>query len=281
MSKLIMSLTLVIVACSALCFAQKLPNIQENEGISKTIKVDGKITEPDFNFEAFNKATRLSYSIMNDDKNLYLALKSDESANIAKILMGGITFTFNPSGEKKKDNSYAVTFPVISRPSGVQWTRTPGGFVQRIGGEPPVGEQKLDTAAIAERRKKQLASFNEIKVTGFSIPDTLVSIYNKYGISTAINYDEKGNLIYEFSVPLQLMGLKIEDKKEFSYNVQINGRPIINPAQSAKNEGFEGRPGGGAKLVLKGGGSRGPVTLDPTMLEPTDFWGKYIPAAKR
>ncbi|HCN82336.1 MAG TPA: hypothetical protein DIT07_01770, partial [Sphingobacteriaceae bacterium] len=59
--------------------AQKLPNIQEASLRAPAgIKVDGKATEWNNQFQAYNKATEIFYTISNDDDKLYLAVQATD-----------------------------------------------------------------------------------------------------------------------------------------------------------------------------------------------------------
>lgn len=267
--------------CSAFCLpasAQKLPEVQEESIWSAApVKIDGKLAG-DAAFAAYNKRTLLSYSLSNDANNLYLVMSSADAAGSSKIMAGGITFTVNTSGKKKEKDAYAVTFPYVKRPERGQ---------RGVGGQGRMGpqgirqgqqNQALDSAAITERRKQQLSQFKEIKVGGFpEITDSLVSVFNEYGIKAGINYDKENNLVYELAIPLKLLSLDPAKGQEFSYNIKVNGRSFSAGA------GFGGRGAGGFGGMNGGGGNNNVVVrqgFDPSMLEPVDFWAKYALVSK-
>jgi hypothetical protein len=270
---------LLILGFSLFAAAQKIQNVQEN-GVWATIplKVDGKNNES--TFQAYNKSTLLSYSMSNDDKNLYLVVKSDDNANNNKIMMGGITFTINADGKKKEKDGFVLTYPVI-----VRGQRQRG---QGLGVRTQTGT--VDSAFLAMRRQ-QLTASKEIKVFGFkNIPDSLISIYNEYDISVAANFDNEGAFIYELAIPLNLLDLT--DRKDFAYNIKINGFQFgarsnygnaqVSERYSGRVEGgSEGRQGGEGRLRVsdgvQGGGRTG---FDPSAFLPTDFWAKYTLAKK-
>ena len=251
-------------------FAQKLPDTQEqSKWESNPVKIDGKIEN--LAFEAYNKNTKLNYTLSNDAKNLYLVIQSTD-AN--KILLGGISFTVNISGKKKDKDVPVITFPVIVRQSrGQGGQRGQGGFGgQRMG---QGGSGTIDSAAILERRKQQIAQFKEIKITGIpTITDTLISIYNEYGIKAAMSFDIKGLCSYEMSIPLNLLGINLDKPKELAYNIQVNGRQLGgNFGGGGFRAGNGGTFGGGG--AGNGGANRG--NFDLSMFEPTYFWAKYLP----
>ena len=71
--------------------AQKLPNVQK-DGVRApaNIRIDGKTTEWDNKFEAYNKATDVFYTISNDDNYLYVTVQATQAAIIRKIIGGGV-----------------------------------------------------------------------------------------------------------------------------------------------------------------------------------------------
>ncbi|MEO8947091.1 MAG: hypothetical protein ABI308_01690, partial [Mucilaginibacter sp.] len=96
------------------------------------VKIDGNLSEWNNDFEAYNKNTKLYYTMSNDDKYLYLAIKSTDATNNTKIIAGGITLAINTANKKKDKDAYTVTFPVVERPTRGQ--RGAGGFGGGAGG---------------------------------------------------------------------------------------------------------------------------------------------------
>lgn len=263
---------LFLLGLSTATFAQKIPNVQDKSVWNpEAIKIDGKTT--DDTFQASNKSTLLSYTMSNDDKNLYLVMKSSDNINNNKIMMGGITLVINADGKKKEKEAFSITYPVIVRQQG---QRGQGGGMRQPG-VTITSAASADSAAL-ERRKQQLAAAKEIKVFGFKdIQDSLISIYNEYEILAVSNFDKEGAFIYELAVPLKLLGLTL-NSKEFAYNIKINGIQF--------GGGFGGRMGGGQGGGGFGGGGFGGGQgggrggFDPSAFLPTDFWGKYTLAKK-
>ncbi|MHB8206545.1 hypothetical protein [Mucilaginibacter sp.] len=261
---------MLISLCSTLK-AQKTPGIQIGSvWAPATVKIDGKLTEWGETLKAYNKNVQLWYTIANDDKNIYLAIKSTDLDNNNKILAGGISFTVNTEGKKRTKNAFTTTFPIINRTGG----RTHGG---RRGG---FGQQDTpDTAAIVNQQKQALATSKEISALGFKeITDTLVSIYNEYGIKASASIDGKGVLVYELAIPLKLLQITADNQKELAYNVKVNGLQLSESGGFGggnNSGGGGGRSGGGGGGF--GGGFGGGKSADVSdMMSPTDFWGKYI-----
>jgi len=284
------------------CFhahAQKLNNTQEGSVIApERVKIDGKFTEWENTFGAYNKTTKLYYTLANDDKNLYLFVKSADPINNTKIMGGGVTLTINTTDKKKEENAFSVTFPIINRAS-MRGLRRPRGANQNT---------VQDSASLAEAaaaRKTAIASIKEISVLGFKeITDTLISIYNEYGIKAAANYDDQANLLFELAIPLKLLNISAANPKEFAYNIKVNGIQMgggnrnngggdgggrNNAGGGGFGGGGGGRNGGGGF----GGGGNGGGGFgggrnggggfgggNEELLSATDFWAKYTPAKK-
>lgn len=280
-----MKKTLTITALLALICAatqaqdKKLKDVQEvSLWAPAGVKADGKLIEWNDSFQAFNKATKLFYTISNDEKNVYLAIKSTDPMNNNKILAGGITIAVNTEGKKKVENTYSITYPVVAPLISIQRGGNPGGggqggrITMNIGGGGAAGGaggmrammggapgEPVDSAMLAAR-KKALLAYKEIKVAGFKdIADSLISLYNEHGIKTMANYDAEGNFLYEVAIPLKLMGLSAGSTNDLAYNVKVNGLQIPNLQNMANNidmAGGGGLGGGGADPGGPGGGPR-------------------------
>ncbi|MEO8885656.1 MAG: hypothetical protein ABI367_06300 [Mucilaginibacter sp.] len=305
-------------------FAQdsKLKNEQPEAGIwAQPIKVDGNLKEWNDSFQAYNKQTKLFYTISNDDKMLYLVVRSTDMQTSNKIGAGGISFIINTDGKKKDKDAFKITYPVIARTAGGGFggfggpggARGGGGAPGGFGGGRPDGARGFnatpDSATLAARHKTVIDGAKEIKIFGFKdITDSLVSIYNEYGIKAALGYDAAGNYGYELAIPLKLLNISTENNKGFAYDIKVNGitRPDFGqrdgnpggggpggggpggggpggggPGGGGPGGGFGGGPGGGGPGGGFGGPGGGgmPAGLND-MFAATDFWGKYILAKK-
>jgi hypothetical protein len=331
-------ITALTLLASQQLFAQdtKIKSEQPETGVwAEKVKVDGKLTEWNDNFQAYNKATKLFYTVSNDDKSLYLVVKSTDMQTSNKIAAGGITLAINTEGKKKDKDVYSVSFPVAAAtanggfggmggfggaPGGggapgaiaVVGGFGGGGFGGGPGGPGGMRNFTPDSATLAANRKKTLDAAKEIKVFGFKdVTDSLISIYNEYGIKAGIGYDAQGNYTYELAVPLKLLNLTA-DGKAIAYNIKVNGmvmpdfvRRMEGGGAGGPGGGFAagggapgggggpggafggggaGGPGGGAGGPGGGfaGGGRGPGGGGgmAEMFAATDFWGKYILAKK-
>jgi hypothetical protein len=298
-------LTLLTLLTGAFCsYAQaqkkevQATNLQAPDGI----KIDGKLTEWGFDFQAYNKATKIYYSMANDDKNLYLVVKSKDKINITKVLGGGISLIINTADKKKDKDAFVITFPIPPARSAMRGIRGAGrgGFG---GSQTP---EQIDSATRVAH-KTALGLIREIGVLGFKdITDSTISIYNEYGIKAAAGFDEEDSFVCELAVPLKLLSLSAEDPKEFAYNLKVNGVNMGNRNRGGDNGGegggfggngggrngggaaggggFAGGGGGGARAGRGGGGggnfgggnNNNGITTMEELTTATDFWGKYI-----
>jgi hypothetical protein len=129
----------------------------------------------------------------------------------------------------------------------------------------------------------------KIAVSGFKdISEDDMPTANTYGIQVAIDYDQKGNLVYEEAIPLALFHAGDLAKNEWSFNIKINGvehNNANNDMQTGISQQIVGVPagsrGGGSTGGSGGRGSGKRGTLDTPTFQanettPTiDFWGKF------
>jgi hypothetical protein len=273
-------MVLLLTGFGTVSQAQKVNELQEVSIFAPhAIKIDGKNFEWKESDFSVNKRTDLSYIISNDEKNLYLIIKSTNLTNNSKILAGGITFSVNPDGKKKEKESITLTYPLPA-----QNQRRQGGGGVRVMGMPmggggPQDVKQRDSFMVA-RQKTQLAAAKEIRIKGFkNTTDTLVSIYNEYGIKAFANIEKDNSFFYEVAIPLEALGISVDAPREFAYNIKLNGlqmagfdggRSVVVGAPG----GGRGNSGGGGGGRGGFGGGRGGIDFQ-AMISPTDFWGKY------
>ncbi|RZA02427.1 MAG: hypothetical protein EOP47_06950 [Sphingobacteriaceae bacterium] len=293
LSQSVNKLSLVLLATASVLSAQaqKLPSVQEASlPAPANVKIDARLTEWGDQLQAYNKTVDLGYTIANDDKNLYLVMKATEPSITNKITAGGITLAINTDGKKSLKEAYIISFPLVDANSLRNQMSSFRSQPMGMGNDP-----KADSARIETMRKQAVKTFKEIKLVGFKdIADSVVSIYNVYGIKAAVDYDDKGAMICELALPLKYFNTSAT-KPEFAYNIKLNGLDIT----AMMNSMMAGAgAAGGARTIDVAGGGGGNVTGGfrvnggdfagggPTirvrgmgdmqgMTAPTDFWGKY------
>ncbi|WP_316816519.1 hypothetical protein [Pedobacter nyackensis] len=254
--------TALLTGFVTVVLAQKNDEIQgESRFAPRTIKIDGKNFEwKDTDFSV-SKRTGLSYIVSNDDKNLYLIIKSTDVTNNEKIMAGGITFSVNPEGKRIEKESIRLTYPVVEQLR----TGSTGSVVVSYATS-NVKNPEQD-AYMAARHKKKLEKAKEIKIRGFkNTTDTLLSIYNDLGIKTFANIEKDNSFFCEVSIPLEGLGISIKGSNSFAYNVKVNG---IQMPGLDNNRIIVAPPPG-----VSGGNFDGGMD-DQAMTSSTDFWGKY------
>lgn len=183
-------------------YAQKIPNTQEKSIWVKGVKVDGKLDDWGKELSAYNKENSLWYSIANDDKFLYLAVKKDKFPTKA-YARGGIKLFISTKEVKFTNGLPAISFPV----------------------------------PIVDGKSIPREEWNEIDVRNISgLTDTLISVYNEVGIQVGFNLEEtdKGKVYsYELAVPLKLFGIR--SGQIIYYNMLLRGNTLkqMSPAQAA------------------------------------------------
>jgi hypothetical protein len=247
--QLVIGLAVLMNIISVSIQAQKLNNVQESSVWAPKVSIDGIASEWDNKFEAYNKATDIYYTLANDDKNLYLVLQSSSKAITNKIIRGGISFTIN----KKKEVGTIITYPLIKRTD-----------LRKLNEEMSDAENRHADSTIAGSIKKQLTALNEIMITGIlTITDSLISIYNQYGIKASASLNNKSILTYELAVPLPLLKL-IDNLEGITYNIKLNGTRVT-PRQVPVS--IPGASESGTVSVFKDVGRVNPENMTPQWLK--------------
>ncbi len=197
--------------------AQKLPNVQTNSVTAPAnIKIDGKATEWNNQFEAYNTAADSWYTIANDNDNLYLVLQSNKFNMINTIAGYGFELAIHKSGRKSDADKISIHYPVADK----------GGHPFTFGGAG--GQVDRDTSAdhlnelMIKNNKTIDQKFKWIVVKGIPGLDTL-AIYNSENIQAASRMDNKKVYTLELAIPLKKLGLAVNGTSKFSYHVIFNG----------------------------------------------------------
>ena len=249
--------------------AQKLPYKQEiSLWAPAKVKIDGKATELNNVFQAYNKATDIFYTISNDNDHLYLTVQATYLDIIRKIISGGVSLFINKSDKKVDAGAIAITYPVFNSINKPQIN-----FIDKP--EIVAGSKSSVMRADSFMRANNTRLVNNskyIKVTGIKNLDPLISVYNEEGIKASALFDNKMVYTYELAVPLKLLDLSANSQTKFNYNITLNEIQL------------EDMPGVNIKMD-----SKGTITsviidrkLTPKMniSSPTYFWAEYTLATK-
>lgn len=249
--------------------AQKLPKIQTSSVLAPAnIKVDGKTTEWNNRFQAFNRTTEVYYTLSNSATKLYLTVQSNEKRIIRKIVSNGVTLTITADPKQQKDG-LAVTFPAY-----VKTERQPSYNLDN-----PYLEVK-DTVQNNKMADSTLAVFNSdlssrLKIIGVvgepAAADSTLSVFNTEGYKAAARFDHKGGVFvftYELAIPLSAIKFATDKPGTFKYTLQVNG--IQGDVQIDNNNRMSYIAGDGSRVYV---GYAGPNNLG--LANPTNFSGEY------
>lgn len=264
--KLLLPALLLTVAANA----QKLPKIQTASVMAPAVvKVDGKTTEWNNKFQAFNRTTEVYYTLANSATKLYLVVQSNEKRIIRKIISNGVTLTINTGAVDQKDG-FAVTFPAYAKTE-----RAPGYNLDN-----PYLEVK-DTVQNNKMADSTLAVFNadlssRLKIIGVvgdpnAAPDSTLSVFNTEGYKAAGHFEHRDKAFvftYELAIPLSAIKFAADKPATFKYTLQVNG--IQGDVQIDGNNRMSYIAGDGSRVYV---GYAGPNNLG--FANPTNFSGEY------
>lgn len=249
--------------------AQKLPNVQKNSVYAPTnAKIDGKANEWGDKFEAMNSATSVFYTMANDADKLYLTLQLTDLSAITKILGGGFKLTVQGADKAAK--------PVIVT-----------GMLVKVLGSDGVGRKlrnkDVNTDSLVAALNTQMnTNIKEIGVKGVAdVTDTLISLYNEYGIRQAVNIDNKRALTCELAIPLKYISHLIVGDT-FKYNFTLTGMAmggitVVMNGVKQDVAAVSNMPATSTMSVLMRGAMGGDFQ---SLYNPTDFSGSYTLAKK-
>jgi len=269
MNKLITAFSILLFGFSAM--AQKLPTTQQGSlRTPSNLKIDGRATEWNNTFQAYNHAVDLFYTIANDDENLYLIVKAAKPRIVEKILHVGVAFYINKAGIKKDkaNDNMVVSFPDLSVADGQRIIANAG--IKTSNGFPVLHRDSVSARAdslIGVANKLLVAKANTIKITSKDITDSIISVYNEEKIKAAAAFDIKGSYTYELAIPLKYLGLKVSDNKQFSYSIKLLSR-LVNK-----------KPG--TLMVFKYNVTGEQIDANQDLDSTTDFWGEYALAVSK
>jgi hypothetical protein len=243
------SILLITISAAS---AQKLPNIQET-----SIRAKKEVNNENFEkkFQAYNKSTDIFYTLSNDDNKLYLTVGATDPFIIQKIASGGLTFTIS-SGSKITEK-VSITFPTYGNSM---------SFYQVLNNQRKKSEiEKNQNDSLKNVLNVQIGNrLKFIEITGIkAISDSLISVYNEYGIKANAFFDNNIKYNYKLELPLKYLS---SDLTKVSYNIKLNGTIPKNAIVQSVGNG---------QNLLVTVADRAPYTT-PVTNSPTDFSGEYI-----
>jgi hypothetical protein len=267
MKHLVIPLFLLFAGLAAI--AQNLPNIQKvSLRAPANVLVDGKATEWNSQFQAFNRATEIFYTMANDDDNLYLAIQVTEPLIIMKLINGGVTLTVQTTAKKNDHNNASITYPVIQNNGTISF---------RLKSKREDGNDSTTHTAdsiMLAHNKILLQKCKWIKVIGIAGVDALFSVYNQDGIEASALFDNKKVYTLEMGIPLKLLGFSVAKPSKFAYRLSVNGVAAFGQIYHYEPTGNTINDAILEKTFAKFNADN--VQSSST----TDFWGEYTLAKK-
>ena len=198
------------------------------------ITIDGRTD--DWRDRLFDiKDTGLSFGVQNDDRFIYVCVRSADRRAAAQILRAGLIVWFDPKGGK--DKILGIHYPLETDLSDFPV------LAGRTGGQ-------LDPAAQRERRQAMAEVRNEIEILGPGRDEKIRLKKDELKGLEAAFANTAGMFVYELKVPLAA-GL------ESPYTVGLKSGNLIGIGfDSPRPEMLMGRPGAGGRIP--GGGGMGP-----------------------
>ena len=252
--------------------------------------IDGLIT--DWNCKMYyNSDAKMMYGISNDLNNLYVNAKVTDQAVQKKILMAGLTFWIDTTG--KKTEQLGIVYPLKGFMKNQKNRKTPANKNME---KRPL-KNALDYNKINDQFANNITELEMIGFTGTGKKNREINGRNK-GLKVAIQFDEYQSLIYEASIPLNILFEEPQEyltdsTKYFSYGFETGSFEV--PVKMNSNTGGpggkgSGRSGGERESGMSSGaggkaGGRpmnsGQKTDMQGMAQPAKFWVKKASLIKR
>ena len=163
----------------------------------KALKIDGSAADWKDTL-LYDYKSHFLYTILNDNKNLYVCIKIVDLKNQMKILRRGITIWFDTTGRNKK--AFGVKFPL----SGVaSYHKMSSSEKNTDSGDLMKDMKTMEKMLISEQRDLEMIGFT---LLGYEKKESVkVSLLASLGIKVAIGIDSTDCMIYEMSVPLSYL----------------------------------------------------------------------------
>ena len=211
-------INVLLLLLSITAKSQKIPKTQTNsvKMPEKTV-VNGIDEEWDGKFCAYNPKLRMSYSISNNDSNLYLSFKVTDKLAIRKILLGGIEINIGRTKKNGRDAMSQVVFPKYNRQYTWYFTRL-DEISGRISNSKAIDSVRILRNHLIDQKMK-LVGVKRLK----SLPDSVMSVYNLSPVKVKSRFDAQLSYIFEFMIPLKEFGLDVKNDRQFYYEIVLKG----------------------------------------------------------
>jgi len=247
------------------------------------LTIDGSSADWGNNLRFFNSDSRIHYEFRNDDRNLYLIVKTTDLAIKHQIVQAGMKLKF----KVKSDPRVIATmdFPALKGGMGMR-PQGKGGKRNMSNTERPAQDQQIQSETDGQQpvnnlneleMKPEFRSKDSVLIEGFLFgknavvsdsitPNAICFAKSKRNMSPDRNSKSNGNIesAYEICIPLrEFFGDNYSLEKIATISIQlqvlINGSSESNNGGGRMRGGMRGRggmggPGGGGEMGGPGGG---------------------------
>jgi hypothetical protein len=238
-----MALVLLAAGCSSSRQAQEAEPSVVSRWQSQPLYIDGSDNDWVRPLPYTIKAENLSYSISNDQQNLYVLLTTASPQEQQKIIQGGMSVWVNTKGDKSNGDAVGIGYPLNDqndRDRQLMEEAQP----QRYKNKKPV--------TLEDKRTYGLYGFGkDTGIRHYTYGDS-----NSVGVVLKLDYNNHGEMIYEASVPLQSLYPDHAPGTPYSTHELAVGI-FIEPLPSGTRVPAGGGGGGSGLGVGIGGGMGG------------------------
>ncbi len=209
--------------------AQKLPNVQSTGvRIPANSKMDGKTTEWDGKFQAYNTATNLYYTMANNAEFVYLIAHIKDPSVIKRITDFGFTFEIYQNETLRNKDMVSVTLPYAANK-----------YFSLNLSKPTGADPSLEKDILKENNSLLSKNHKYTLVKGVQGLDS-VAIYNDKGIAFVEAFDSNEDYTMELQLPVKFIKFLSGNESKFSYRLVINARPNFGPVRQIISLGAGG-----------------------------------------
>ncbi len=225
---------------------------------------------------SYDKKSKLFYQMSNDENNIYIGIRVEDSGVQGRILKQGLTVWVNMNNKSVKNTG--IRFPIGSQYSGSRGRQ-----------DMPGSSLNPDGTLITP-----LSLANTIELVGFTGEEARrFPAVNSNTFSGSVKYNEEGILFYKMKIPIEKLPVRNSKDGEgaapFTIGIEYGAPPsIAGPAGAAaprsgsgsmpsgsSGGSYRGRRGGGAP----GGGNPSSGSALAQGATPVMFWIKEFKLA--
>lgn len=259
----------IAILTITITLGQKVPNVQQHSlRPPVNLKIDGKATEWDNKYEAFNHAVNFYYTLCNDDNNLYMVVHASDPDVLSKITNRGVVLYIDPSGKKTDKDAACLTYPVFDLVYGnkpyIRFSNASGLTARQ---REAVDANPDSVLRVANRKLHESEKY--IRTTGISGVDTLISVYNDQDIVAREGFEKGMIYTYELSLPLKYLRLPANGK--FAYHIVVPGLNVDKDFGMSTTK----MPDGTMLVSFAAGAATIKNDHMPAVISTTDFWAEY------